>query len=165
MAPPPAPRIEGRRGASPALVTISSVALGILVYGGILESSARATATEKASLAIGSDVSIPVGGFQVVEGHPPFASTTVERLSGVGVYPGPAQADVLAVDPGSFAPAAYWPANLGPPLSGLVSRSEEHTSELQSRVDLVCRLLLEKKKKNTLGFWIVRKGIYLRIGW
>src|SRR5207247_11447387 len=27
------------------------------------------------------------------------------------------------------------------------SRSEEHTSELQSRVDLVCRLLLEKKKK------------------
>src|SRR2546421_6459552 len=32
---------------------------------------------------------------------------------------------------------------------GLVSetRSEEHTSELQSRSDLVCRLLLEKKKK------------------
>src|SRR5438105_9012377 len=28
-------------------------------------------------------------------------------------------------------------------------RSEEHTSELQSRVDLVCRLLLEKKKQNT----------------
>src|SRR5438105_15665385 len=26
-------------------------------------------------------------------------------------------------------------------------RSEEHTSELQSRVDLVCRLLLEKKKR------------------
>src|SRR5690349_21871329 len=28
-----------------------------------------------------------------------------------------------------------------------LSRSEEHTSELQSRRDLVCRLLLEKKKK------------------
>src|SRR2546421_5959439 len=28
----------------------------------------------------------------------------------------------------------------------LLSRSEEHTSELQSRSDLVCRLLLEKKK-------------------
>src|SRR5438874_4282230 len=28
-------------------------------------------------------------------------------------------------------------------------RSEEHTSELQSRRDLVCRLLLEKKKKQT----------------
>src|SRR5699024_11919633 len=31
-----------------------------------------------------------------------------------------------------------------------VDRSEEHTSELQSRFDLVCRLLLEKKKKNKL---------------
>src|SRR5687768_18367845 len=30
-----------------------------------------------------------------------------------------------------------------------VERSEEHTSELQSRLHLVCRLLLEKKKKNT----------------
>src|SRR2546422_4680637 len=30
---------------------------------------------------------------------------------------------------------------------GLVVRSEEHTSELQSRLHLVCRLLLEKKKK------------------
>src|SRR2546421_6039020 len=29
----------------------------------------------------------------------------------------------------------------------LAPRSEEHTSELQSRSDLVCRLLLEKKKK------------------
>src|SRR6266436_7240918 len=29
-----------------------------------------------------------------------------------------------------------------------VPRSEEHTSELQSRLHLVCRLLLEKKKKN-----------------
>src|SRR5690606_41368058 len=29
-----------------------------------------------------------------------------------------------------------------------VGRSEEHTSELQSRENLVCRLLLEKKKKN-----------------
>src|SRR5699024_11841416 len=30
------------------------------------------------------------------------------------------------------------------------TRSEEHTSELQSRFDLVCRLLLEKKKKNII---------------
>src|SRR5438067_11529608 len=30
------------------------------------------------------------------------------------------------------------------------ARSEEHTSELQSRFDLVCRLLLEKKKKSRL---------------
>src|SRR5437868_13153908 len=30
-------------------------------------------------------------------------------------------------------------------------RSEEHTSELQSRFDLVCRLLLEKKKKKNIN--------------
>src|SRR5438105_7112609 len=34
-----------------------------------------------------------------------------------------------------------------PEVQPLPCRSEEHTSELQSRVDLVCRLLLEKKKK------------------
>src|SRR5205085_3826559 len=33
----------------------------------------------------------------------------------------------------------------------VLERSEEHTSELQSQSNLVCRLLLEKKKKNTLG--------------
>src|SRR5437868_11309839 len=32
-----------------------------------------------------------------------------------------------------------------------MSRSEEHTSELQSRFDLVCRLLLEKKKPNRIS--------------
>src|SRR6266513_6188005 len=31
-----------------------------------------------------------------------------------------------------------------------VTRSEEHTSELQSRFELVCRLLLEKKKKKLI---------------
>src|SRR3712207_7469610 len=35
-----------------------------------------------------------------------------------------------------------------PPSFGPARRSEEHTSELQSRQYLVCRLLLEKKKKN-----------------
>src|SRR2546422_2418198 len=39
------------------------------------------------------------------------------------------------------APRAVWETSLAPP-----SRSEEHTSELQSRLHLVCRLLLEKKK-------------------
>src|SRR3989449_8261253 len=32
-------------------------------------------------------------------------------------------------------------------IAAFVTRSEEHTSELQSRLHLVCRLLLEKKKK------------------
>src|SRR5207247_8172220 len=37
------------------------------------------------------------------------------------------------------------------PLNQHPNRSEEHTSELQSRVDLVCRLLLEKKKRLMYG--------------
>src|SRR4051794_41654892 len=37
----------------------------------------------------------------------------------------------------------------GSTLVGYAIRSEEHTSELQSPVHLVCRLLLEKKKKKT----------------
>src|SRR2546427_3251572 len=37
--------------------------------------------------------------------------------------------------------------NFCPVLPGTVSRSEEHTSELQSQSNLVCRLLLEKKKE------------------
>src|SRR5579871_6988934 len=39
-----------------------------------------------------------------------------------------------------------WPARRPRP-GAPTPRSEEHTSELQSRRDLVCRLLLEKKKK------------------
>src|SRR5256885_2793520 len=42
-----------------------------------------------------------------------------------------------------LAPEAGFPPLRGPPHS----RSEEHTSELQSPCNLVCRLLLEKKKK------------------
>src|SRR5260221_9094859 len=38
----------------------------------------------------------------------------------------------------------------GPSGSGFGGRSEEHTSELQSHSDLVCRLLLEKKKKRRI---------------
>src|SRR5260370_15881598 len=38
----------------------------------------------------------------------------------------------------------------GPRIFSLVLRSEEHTSELQSHLNLVCRLLLEKKKSNNI---------------
>src|SRR2546429_1508479 len=42
-------------------------------------------------------------------------------------------------------PITHFPWTLNPE----AKRSEEHTSELQSRLHLVCRLLLEKKKKVT----------------
>src|SRR5438105_8326634 len=48
-------------------------------------------------------------------------------------------------DSGGGAVSLLWPQRCALSPSG--TRSEEHTSELQSRVDLVCRLLLEKKKQ------------------
>src|SRR5438094_7464677 len=42
------------------------------------------------------------------------------------------------------------PAHRDDSIAGDLRRSEEHTSELQSPYDLVCRLLLEKKKKHTI---------------
>src|SRR2546421_7611468 len=52
--------------------------------------------------------------------------------------------DIRGLD---LAPSAK-EAMLGGTAARLLGRSEEHTSELQSRSDLVCRLLLEKKKKD-----------------
>src|SRR3712207_7535696 len=49
---------------------------------------------------------------------------------------------------GQRCPAARRPASSRP--SNCATRSEEHTSELQSRQYLVCRLLLEKKKHNVI---------------
>src|SRR5256885_9627159 len=49
---------------------------------------------------------------------------------------------------GSDAPSARLETfRASPPATGSNQRSEEHTSELQSPCNLVCRLLLEKKKK------------------
>src|SRR5258706_11611217 len=43
--------------------------------------------------------------------------------------------------------------------SGYYDRSEEHTSELQSLTNLVCRLLLEKKKKHKINHLKVVTGL------
>src|SRR5439155_27357118 len=62
--------------------------------------------------------------------HPARVPDARKRLRGAG----------RAQRRGSPAARGKFPAGFGP-------RSEEHTSELQSRGHLVCRLLLEKKKK------------------
>src|SRR2546422_10341262 len=72
-----------------------------------------------------------------------FPYTTLFRSSAVR----PAARRLPAAGPG-FRPAPRGRATLPRAPSGHPSnRSEEHTSELQSRLHLVCRLLLEKKKK------------------
>src|SRR5262249_60398903 len=51
--------------------------------------------------------------------------------------------------PASPCPPGLRPSNVSRTNSSSRSRSEEHTSELQSLTNLVCRLLLEKKKHTT----------------
>src|SRR2546429_5107973 len=55
---------------------------------------------------------------------------------------------ICAAEPETEGDAAVLEALRQIPVQPL-ARSEEHTSELQSRLHLVCRLLLEKKKKQT----------------
>src|SRR5687768_17734276 len=57
------------------------------------------------------------------------------------------QVDVRKRDGVVARPAPNGLAGCGMQLGGGADRSEEHTSELQSRLHLVCRLLLEKKKR------------------
>src|SRR5699024_11655211 len=52
--------------------------------------------------------------------------------------------------PRSSREPTYWPRSSALAPTQVRWRSEEHTSELQSRFDLVCRLLLDKKKQKTV---------------
>src|SRR5690349_23378769 len=74
------------------------------------------------------------------------ATTEIYTLSLHDALPiSPPKVDLSKLDGRIFFEKKYSIAGVKFDLS---SRSEEHTSELQSRRDLVCRLLLEKKKKN-----------------
>src|SRR6266511_6169815 len=57
----------------------------------------------------------------------------------------------------SRAVSGSWRSSSSRSMSRCPSRSEEHTSELQSRENLVCRLLLEKKKKKKNALYFVKK--------
>src|SRR3989441_7965978 len=67
------------------------------------------------------------------------------------------EADVPGIDEAKFREQAELTKKTCPACSrNFASRSEEHTSELQSLAYLVCRLLLEKKKKNIITDSTVR---------
>src|SRR5690554_7421667 len=87
-----------------------------------------------------------------------FATAMVESLAIAGiVVPGVAMLFGFAALAGKsgmpLSEALAW-AGMGAVIGDLISftvRSEEHTSELQSRPHLVCRLLLEKKKTTQIN--------------
>src|SRR3712207_7635696 len=76
-----------------------------------------------------------------------FPYTTLFRSGGVGVED-EEHGEKQAEGGGHIFSHRRSPAQSVFGLRGRTIRSEEHTSELQSRQYLVCRLLLEKKKKN-----------------
>src|SRR5699024_12682241 len=65
-------------------------------------------------------------------------------------FPFSAEAKPNGIDKLRIIPLAQGASQVNNPqfINAIGFRSEEHTSELQSRFDLVCRLLLEKKKHN-----------------
>src|SRR6266568_6445487 len=71
----------------------------------------------------------------------------------------PADPEVPRLPPGQYVQASMPVLHYGPvpACNPQTWRSEEHTSELQSQFHLVCRLLLEKKKKNIIDYKIKKK--------
>src|SRR5437588_5168549 len=96
-------------------------------------------------------VSLEVAAFRISSMAQSFPAST----TGFDAASTSADSTVFAAmnlsNPSSFAPVNRTAIEGLPSIAVLFTgakRSEEHTSELQSHSDLVCRLLLEKKKKN-----------------
>src|SRR2546430_3476710 len=77
------------------------------------------------------------------------ATTEIYTLSLHDALPISVSVPLAALPLAALPLAAAALAALATPKS--ITRSEEHTSELQSQSNLVCRLLLEKKKRNETG--------------
>src|SRR2546422_4554379 len=98
----------------------------------------------------GSSWNSPLAG-SVVNSRPPILATKARQAAPApaSTAPRPASTTTRSAPASSFAaPATSSGCGGIGEGRGNNLRSEEHTSELQSRLHLVCRLLLEKKKKN-----------------
>src|SRR5437867_3282689 len=94
------------------------------------------------------------GGFaeeEKLKSYAREAPATIERLIRLGV-----RLQIIEGLPDHYFPGAPGSVEKGRTIEVIPipkNRSEEHTSELQSPYDLVCRLLLEKKKRTTSKTW------------
>src|SRR5207249_7455885 len=82
-----------------------------------------------------------------------LATTSTSPTSTLSLHDAlPISPPTSTTDPGTIPPPST-KSNSGRPVlhRATLLRSEEHTSELQSRFDLVCRLLLEKKKTPSIA--------------
>src|SRR3712207_7906065 len=85
----------------------------------------------------------------------PYTTLFRSRPGRDGVHADPALGDLLRKALGERADRAFR-GGVVQQLRARLRRSEEHTSELQSRQYLVCRLLLEKKKTKMTTRYMVR---------
>src|SRR2546421_11021067 len=131
----------------PSSSSTTSTVVGGLCGSGLGMALTYVPSTTRASRAIlrAPMMSSPPAGLTAVRGVSVGHWTDLERATGCSVVLGP--------DGGMRAACAVRGRATGTRELDALNprhRSEEHTSEVQSRSDLVCRLLLEKKKKKEL---------------
>src|SRR5690625_6449769 len=85
----------------------------------------------------------PVHGHRALPSFPTRRSSDLATLTWVDWFNHRRLLEPIGYIPPAEAAANYYQQQAGP---AMAARSEEHTSELQSRGQLVCRVLLEKKK-------------------
>src|SRR2546426_7057843 len=105
---------------------------------------------DRRDVALFGIITAPVGHEQYVRALRDFpTSLRTPNRTQLGIFSNPAtESDVAAVTVNSRDVGDMKNCKPGDCVVKLPARSEEHTSELQSPCNLVCRLLLEKKKKH-----------------
>ena len=134
-------RVAGAPLLTAALFAASGMCLGVFVQASTLVRSLETTVVAKAEIYVGSDAQARIDDALAtpssLEGGVPF--TRVTRLATAGTFQGSTeQFDLLAVDPATFASAAYWRSSLsGEPLDTMVQRLGTPSPDGRLRVLLV----------------------------
>jgi putative ABC transport system permease protein len=115
-------RLAAAPALTAALFVASGMCLGVFVEGQTLVRSLQTTVEAKAKIFVGSDVQMRIDRATEPIGPLPVPVTRVTRLSTAGTLDTESQFDMLAIDPATFASAAYWNDGFaGEPLSALVA--------------------------------------------
>jgi putative ABC transport system permease protein len=107
------------------LVTAAALGVGILIFAGVFTQSVERTANTKALVSVGSDVSVPLGVYPEKPPKTPFPSTAIAQITGSTLQPGSIQGYTMAIDPRTFATAAFWDSSFS-------DRSEDDLLQLLS---------------------------------
>src|SRR5207244_2941118 len=115
-------RLDAAPRLAALLVTSAALGIGVLAYAAVLSSAIASTASEKADLSIGSDVSVTAGSPPSVPGHPGFGWTPIMRVNPMTVAPGHIPGSLMTIDTRTFDRAAFWDPRLDGDLSSMLGR-------------------------------------------